>query len=111
MLTFETIEKIGNLLGMEYITFNDTSNIPNDASDGTILTAGIAKMYEGTEKIPPLLIFTGMIPGILYGKNNLTKSIYVLNLNTLKPTKNSYMRTILPLDLQKIILKELGKKS
>lgn len=109
MLTFETIQKIGNLLGMEYVNFDDKSNIPNDASDGTILTSGVAKIYGGSGKLPPLLVFTGLVPGILYGANNLTKSIYVLNLNTLKPTKNSHVKTILPFELQQIILKELGK--
>ena len=93
MITYNTIQKIGYLIGMPYVNFNGCSTIPEDASDGDITTSGEAKIIE-TENRPPLLIFTGVCPGILYnikGKNN-TKSIYVLNLFTLKPTKNSYLQ-------------------
>jgi hypothetical protein len=111
MLTFDTIQKIGSLLGMEYIKFNDKCNIPDDASDGSIVLSGVAKYFEGTKNRPPLLIFTGIVSGHHYNiggtKNNLTKSIYVLNLNTLKPTKNSYRQILLSLELQNLVRKEL----
>ncbi len=63
--------------------------------------------------VPPLLIITGMVSGHQYeidGRKNLTNSIYVLNLNTLKPTKNSYRQIQLPLELQNVISCEINNK-
>lgn len=111
MITYDTIQKIGCLIGIPYVNFNGCYNIPDDASDGVILTSGEAKIIE-TENRPPLLIFTGMCPGVLYnikGENN-TKSIYVLNLFTLKPTKKSYLQIELPIELKNLIKSEISKK-
>ena len=113
MLTYDTIQKIGSLLGMEYINYDGKCNIPNDASDGTICMSGNAKIIKSDSSKPPLLIITGIVSGHQYeieGRKNLTNSIYVLNLNTLKPTKNSYRQIQLPLELQNIIQCEIKNK-
>lgn len=115
MLTFNTVQKIGYLLGMEYTKFNDRCDIPDDASDGRTLCSGIAKIYEGNINKPPLIIFTGMVSGHHYNigdtQKNLTSSVYVLNLKTLKPTKNSFRQILLPSKLRYLVSKELQSKN
>lgn len=108
MLTHETVEKIGYLIGMPYTNYNDKTNIPDDVSDGEFCMSGKATLVNGIDSIPPLLIFTGLVSSFQYGNNNKTNSIYVLNLNTLKPTKKSYRQTEIPVELQKIIRNELS---
>jgi hypothetical protein len=109
MLTYETIQKIGVLLGLSYTSFNGVCNT-DGFSDGDYAMSGMAKVVESVDGKPPLLIFTSGIAGHrqynIKGRN-LTKSLYVLNLNTLQPTKNSYQQIKLPTELQKIIFNEL----
>lgn len=107
MLTYETVQKIGNLVGMIYTEFNGRCDMPDDPSDGTITLSGCAKYHESNGKFPPMLIFTGLLSGHSYGSENKTNSVYVLNLKTLKPTKNSYKKTELPTELKKLITSEL----
>ena len=112
MLTYETVQRIGALVGMQYVKFNGRCDIPDDTSDGIICMSGSAKFIESNGNIPPLLIFTGNVSGHLYNfgnsKNNKTKSIYVINLRTLKPTQNSYQQTELPSEIKKLITNELN---
>ena len=111
MLTYNTVQQIGYLLGMPYTNFNGQSTIPSDASDGEFVMSGCATFIESNEKIPSMLIFTGLVSSHQYdthGKNN-TNSIYVLNLKTLKPTKKSYRQIELPNELKDLIKNEVSK--
>ncbi len=111
MLTYETVEKIGALVGMQYVEFNGRCDIPDDASDGIVCMSGSAKFIKSNGNMPPLLIFTGNVPGHLYNfgnGENKTNSIYVINLKTLKPTKNSYRQTELPSKIKNLIINELN---
>ena len=111
MLTYETVQKIGGLVGMHYVEFNGRCDIPDDASDGAVCMSGSANFIKSNGKIPPLLIFTGNVSGHLYSfgnGENKTNSIYVINLKTLKPTKNSYRQIELPSELKKLITNELN---
>ena len=111
MLTYETVQEIGALVGMQYVEFNGRCDIPDNASDSTFCYSGSAKFYKSRGNMPPLLIFTGNVSGHLYsignGKNK-TNSIYVINLKTLKPTKNSYRQTELPSKIKNLITNELN---
>ena len=108
MIKYETVQKIGNMLGMPYVKFNDRFDMPEDASDGIISISGCAKYIESKNNMPPLLIFTGLIPGYLYDSENNTKSIYVINIKTLKPTKNSYRQDKLTEEIKNAILDDLN---
>lgn len=107
MLTNGTVEKIGHLLGMPCTRFNN-SGLPEDPSDGVISMSGEATYKESIGNRPPMLIFTGLCPGFLYERHNKTNSIYVLNLKTLKPTKNSYKQVQLPPELDHLVRSEMG---
>ena len=110
MLTHETIQAIGGLLGMPYVVFDGYNIIPDDASDGEVCMSGKATIIKGIGKIPSLLIFTGLVSSHQYdsyGKND-TQSIYVLNLSTLNPTKKSYRQTEIPLELKKRVRYEIN---
>jgi len=106
MISYDTVQKIGNLIGMPYTNFNNDSTIPKDVSDGTIMISGECKYYKSENGRPPLLIFTDLI---VSGRHtgNTTNSVYVLNLNTLKPTKNSYKQIQLPTSLKILIRNEM----
>lgn len=110
MLTHNTVQQIGYLLGMPYTEFNGQSTIPKDVSDGEFIMSGRAKFIESDGDIPPMLIFTGLVSSHHYDikGNNNTHSIYVLNLKTLKPTKKSYRQIELPEQLKQIIKSELN---
>lgn len=112
MLKYETVQKIGYMLGMPYVKFNDRFDMPEDASDGIISISGCAKYIESKNNMPPLLIFTGLLSGHLYDSNNKkvnnTKSIYVINLKTLKPTKKSYRQDTLSEEIKKLILNDIN---
>ena len=116
MLTFDTVQKIGWEIGIPYTEFNGRNDLPDDSSDGTQTTSGRAKLTESNNGRPPMLIFTGLVPGILHqmhGEND-TRSFYVLNLDTIKPTQKSYFQQELSIDLKKIIKAEItptGKKN
>ena len=112
MFTHDTIQQIGELIGMPYTVFNERG-IPDDVSDGDSMVSGHAKFVESNGKIPPLLIFTGLIPGHVWEDrpglgHNETKSLYVINLKTLKPTKKSYIQIELPSELKISIRSELN---
>ena len=110
MLSYDTVQQIGGLLCMSYTVFNGRSEYSDGESDGETTTAGCARFVESNGTMPPLLIFTSLVTGFLYadyGTNN-TKSIYVLNLKTLKPTKNSYRQIELPSKLKNLIRNELN---
>lgn len=96
---------------MVYIEYNGRCDMPDDTSDSIICISGRAEFIKSYGKMPPLLIFTGYVSGHLYSSGNgenKTNSIYVVNLKTLKPTKNSYRQTELPSELKKIITSELN---
>lgn len=101
MITYETVQKIGHLIGMPYTTFNGRSDIPEDS--GTVMISGECNYYKSEGGRP--LIFTNLIPWTHNG--NTTNSVYVLNLITLKPTKNSYKQIQLPITLKTLILNEM----
>jgi hypothetical protein len=104
MITYETVQKIGHLIGMPYTTFNGRSDIPEDS--GTVMISGECNYYKSEGGRPPLLIFTDFI---VSGRHtgNTTNSVYVLNLITLKPTKNSYKQIQLPTSLKTLIRNEM----
>lgn len=106
MLSYETVQKIGNMIGFRYIIYNGRSGIPED-SDSDIILCCKVNFVEGFGSRPPLLIFTPSISGHCYQTNNKTKSIYVLNMRTLRPTTNSFKQIELPAELKKQILAEL----
>ena len=111
MLTYETVQKIGGLVGMQYTEFNGRCDMPDDASDGTICMSGRAKFIKSDGNMPSLLIFTGNVSGHLYAfghGDNKTNSVYVVNLKTLKPTKKSYRQTELPCKLKNLIRREVN---
>jgi len=113
MLTFDTVQKIGWEIGIPYTEFNGRNDLPDDSSDGTQTTSGRAKLTESNNGRPPMLIFTGLVPGILHqmhGEND-TRSFYVLNLDTIKPTQKSYFQQELSIDLKKIIKAEINTNS
>jgi hypothetical protein len=96
---------------MPYIDFNGRFDIPDDASDGVTSISGRARFVKSNGNIPPLLIFTGLVSGVLYNSGNglnKTKSICVINLKTLKSTKNSYLQIELSSELKNIIISELN---
>ena len=118
MLMYDTVQKIGHLLGFPYTKFNGRCDLPNDPSDGIVCMSGSAELVNTNKNMPPLLIFTGLVSGFQYniGDNGLNKtnkshSVYVLNLKTLKPTKNSFRQTELPPELKTIITMELTNHS
>ena len=111
MLTHNTVQKIGGLIGMPYTEFNGRFDIPDDASDGVYCMSGHAKFVESNGTMPPMLIFTGLVSGFQYACGiglNKTNSVYVVNLKTLKPTKNSYRQIELPSELKNLITSELN---
>lgn len=103
MISYDTVQKIGHLIGMPYTTFNGRSDIPEDS--GTVMISGECNYYKSEGGRPPLLIFTNLIPWTYSG--NTTNSVYVLNLITLKPTKNSYKQIQLPASLKTLIRNEM----
>lgn len=108
-LTQTTVERIGNIVGLIHTKFNGVVTLSENASDGEVCFSGRAHLSEvhGYK----LLIFTGNVSGHAYssrGTNN-TNSIYVLNLNTLKPTKKSYRQDQIPTELKNQIRIELGQ--
>tara|TARA_R110002072_G_C7617924_1_gene505654 strand:- start:114 stop:452 length:339 start_codon:yes stop_codon:yes gene_type:complete len=110
MLTYDTVVKIGNLVGLMYVDFNGRSDIPDDPSDGIIFISGKAYFRKAFLNMPPLLVFT--VPSFSglhssFGHND-TDSIYVINLKTLKPTKNSYRQIELPSKIKNLITSELN---
>ena len=109
MLTHNTVQQIGYLIGMPYTEFNGQSTIPKDVSDGEFIMSGRAKFIESDGDIPPMLIFTGLVSSHQYDikGNNNTHSIYVLNLKTLKPTKKSYKQIEIPEQLKQLIKSDL----
>lgn len=108
-LTQTTVERIGNIVGLFYTEFNGVGTLSENASDGEFCFSGRAHLSEvhGYK----LLIFTGNVSGHIYSLKgtNKTNSIYVLNLNTLKPTKNSYRQDQIPTELKNQIRIELGQ--
>jgi hypothetical protein len=52
MLTYDTVQKNGCLIGLPYTVFNGQSTIPDDASDGIISLSGQANFVEGYGNIP-----------------------------------------------------------
>ena len=111
MLSHEIVEEIGNKIGFIYTNYNGSSNIPDDVSDGVGLLSGKAFLSHSSGNKPSLLIFEPSVfqPFENNKKINKTRSIYVLNLNTLKPTKNSYKQTELSDKLREKIEKEIKK--
>ena len=110
MLSHEIVEEIGNKIGLIYTNYNGSSNIPDDASDGVgFCLSGEAFLSHSSGNKPSLLIFEPFsFPHFEDNKKiNKTKSIYVLNLNTLKPTKNSYKQTELSDELRGKIEQEI----
>jgi len=110
MLTYDTVQKIGGEIGIPYTEFNGRNDLPDDSSDGTQTMSGRAKLIESNNGRPPMLIFTGLVSGFLhqmYGAND-TRSFYILNLNTIKPTQKSYFQQELSIDLKKIINTEMN---
>lgn len=110
MLTYDTVQKIGWEIGIPYTEFNGRCDIPDDSSDGTQIMSGRATLIESNNGRPPMLIFTGLVPGILYQMygENKTKSFYVLNLTTIKPTRNSYLQQELSIALKELLKAEIG---
>ena len=111
LLTYDTVKQIGYVIGMEYIRFNDNLDMPDDERDGALVCSANAEFVEGYGNIPPLLIFTGLVRGLnMYDDmNNKTRSIYVINLKTLTPTKNSYLQTKLPSKIKELIANEINE--
>ena len=101
-LTNETVSLVGSHLGFSYTIYNK-KGVPNNPSDGEVCMAAYADVYYFKDR-PPTLVFTGVVPGHMWcwdfpdcrTKVNDTKSIYVLNLNTMKPTKKSWRQLQLP---------------
>jgi len=111
MLTYETVQKIGGLVGMQYIEFNGRCDMPDDPSDDEVCMSGSAKFIKSNGNMPPLLIFTGNVSGHLYTFGNglnKTNSVYVVNLKTLKPTKKSYRQREVPFEIKNLITSELN---
>jgi hypothetical protein len=110
MLTHNTVQQIGYLIGMPYTEFNGQSTIPKDVSDGEFIMSGRAKFIKNDGDIPPMLIFTGLVSTHQYNiqGNNNTRSICVFNLKTLKTTKKSYRQIELPEKLKILIKSELN---
>tara|TARA_B100001094_G_C17916508_1_gene663809 strand:- start:179 stop:622 length:444 start_codon:yes stop_codon:yes gene_type:complete len=108
-LTHPTVHKIGCLVGLINTEYNGVSCLDQDtASDGEICLSGQARLLE-RPGYPKLLVFTGLVSGHAYslcGDNN-TNSIYVLNLDTLKPTQKSYRQIEIPDDLKDQIRTEM----
>ena len=107
-LSHASVSEVGNLLGFYYTQFDGQCLMPEDASDGVMTMSGKARLkLDGYGSRPPMLIFTGLVPGFHYNiphddcksKDNHTKSVYVLNLNTMKPTKNSWRQLQIPEEL------------
>ena len=91
-----TVEKIGSLIGFPYTYFDEQGGPPEGASDGEVMMSGEAHVVEAANGKPPLLIFTGLVPGHQYQGNNNSRSILVLNLRTMRPTRNSFRKTSIP---------------
>ena len=110
MLSHEIVEEIGNKIGFIYTNYNGYSNIPDDVSDGESFYSGSAFLSDSTGSRPHLLIFKPFLFSYFENKNkiNKTRSIYVLNLNTLKPTKTSYKQTELSEKLKNKIKNEIS---
>ena len=56
MLSYDTVQQIGNLIGMLYTNFNGRCTIPDNASGGLLLMSGSAKIIESNKNTPSLLI-------------------------------------------------------
>ena len=101
-LTNETVSLVGSHLGFSFTLYNN-KGAPNNPSDGELCMAAYAKLYCQKDR-PPTLVFTGVVPGHMWCWDhsdrqtdvNNTGSIYVLNLNTMKPTKKSWRQLQLP---------------
>jgi hypothetical protein len=104
MITHNTVQQIGYLLGMSYTLFND-SPVPENDRD----LVARATFIKSNGTIPPLLIFTGLlsIHHTIINVQHNNNYIYILNLKTLKPTKKSYIQIELPTELKELIKSEL----
>jgi hypothetical protein len=109
-LTHATVERIGHIVGLCNTEYNGVTSLnPETASDGEYCFSGSARIFN-KPGYPPLLVFTGLVPGHAYvaggSGHNTTNSVYVLNLNTLRPTRNSFKQVELPHELKSIIRTE-----
>lgn len=109
-LSHSSVDSVGKLLGFVFTVFDGQGAPPEDSSDGSIVMSGKAEL-KLSGHMPPLLIFKGLVPSHHYDiyhkdcktKKNDTNSVYVLNLNTMKPTQNSWRQLQLPKELITIL--------
>ena len=108
MLTHDTVESIGRLVGFTAISFNGESPNKREVdSDGVQCYYGTALLTHAPP-CPPLLTFVGDVRGHLHSRPGAPSSIYVLNLHTLRPTKKSHRQVPLPEALCERVRKELA---